>query len=278
MSRFVRRCSTSLALCAALAPALSAQSVADIVGRMYSSYEHQAAGIDNYTLVQRAMGVDISNYFEKEIVDGKPIFKMRSSGMQGFSFSLGAEGVGEGDIFVLGPQLIEHGRYTGQEQIDGRTVDVIAVDDVSTLDLAQPSAPEDMKFEPKSARFFIDDETMVPRRMEMVGDATTDSGPHEMTMQMNLLDYRNEGGLLIAHRAVMEMQGLGAMVSPEMKAQFEEMQQQLAALPADRRAMMERMLGPQMEQMKKMMSGEGDSMTVEVTVTEVRVNSGPPSE
>jgi len=277
MSRIVRGVSTAFALCALVAPRVAGQSVADIVDRMYDSYERQAQGVDNYTLVQRAMGVDIVNYFEKETVDGKPVFKVKSSGMQGFSFGMGDENVGQGDIFVLGPKLVEQGTYGGTEQIDGRTVHVIAVDDVSTLGISEPGGAQDVEFEPHSARFFIDDQMMVPRRMEFVGDAETDSGTHEVTMQMNLLDYQNDGGLLIPHRAVMQIMGLGAMVDPEMRQKFEDMQKQLAALPADQREMMERMLGPQMEQMRKMMSGEGDGMTVEVNVTDVRVNEGPPS-
>jgi hypothetical protein len=278
MSRIVRSVPASLILCLALAPRVTAQSVADIVDGMYASYERQASGVDNYTLVQRAMGVDITNYFEKELLDGKPVFRQKSAGMQGFSFGMGAEDIGQGDVVVLGPQLVEHGRYAGTEQLDGRTVHVIAVDDVSALDINQPTTPDNMKFEAKTARFYVDDAMMVPRRMEIAGDATTDGGVHAVTLQMNLLDYGDEGGLLIPHRAVMELQGLAAMIDPEMRAQFEEMQRQLAALPPDQRAMMERMLGPQMEQMRKMMSGEGDGMTIEVTVTEVRINSGPPSE
>jgi hypothetical protein len=276
MSRSFRGICRPLILCTLLAPGLRAQSVADIVNQMYDAYERQARGIDNYTLVQRAMGVDIVNYFEKESIDGKPVFKLKSSGMQGFSLGMGDEDVGAGDIFVLGPKLIEHGRYAGTEQIDGHGVQVIAVDDASTLGLSAPAAGQDMDFEAHSARFYVDDQMMVPRRLELVGDAKTDSASHEVTMQMNLLDYRNESGLLIPHRAVMQISGLGAMMDADTRQRFEDMQQQLAALPDDQRVMMERMLGPQIEQMKKMMAGEGNAMTIEVTVTEVRVNTGPP--
>ena len=277
MSRIVRAVSASLLLCVLVAPRVAGQSVADVVNQMYDSYERQAQGVDNYTLTQRAMGVDIVNYFEKEMVDGHPVFKVKSSGMQGFSFGMGDQDVGQGDIFVLGPQLIDHGQYSGTEQIDGRTVHVISVDDVSELGLSAPAGAEDLKFKPRSGRFYIDQEMLVPRRMEFEGDATTDTGTHQVTMQMNLLDYQNDGGLLIPHRAVMQISGLSAMVDDDMRKQFEDMQAQLAALPPDQRAQMERMLGPQMEQIKKMMSGDGDGMTVEVTVTDVSVNTGPPS-
>ena len=42
------------------------------------------------------------------------------------------------------------------------------------------------------------------------------------------------------------------------------------------RAMAERVMKGQMEQLEKMMGGGGDAMTVETNVTDIRVNEGPP--
>ena len=67
------------------------------------------------------------------------------------------------------------------------------------------------------------------------------------------------------------------MINPEMQAQFEEMERRLAEVPPEQRQMMERMMGAQMEQIRQMMSGGGGT-TIEVTVIDVRVNSGPPNE
>ena len=83
---------------------------------------------------------------------------------------------------------------------------------------------------------------------------------------------------MIAHHTVIQIEGLGAMIDPEMQAQFEAMEKQLADIPPEQRQMVERMMGPQIEQMRQMMSGGDDGMTMEVTVTDVRVNSGPPGE
>jgi len=41
---------------------------------------------------------------------------------------------------------------------------------------------------------------------------------------------------------------------------------------------MERMMGQQLEQLRKMAAGGGDEMSIDVTVSDVRVNTGPPSE
>ena len=255
------------------APALG-QSVSDIVEQMYEAFEQRAEGVDNYTLVQRTMGFETASYFEKEIVDGRPVFRVREGNTEGFSFSLSDEGVGQGDIFLIGPDLIEHGEYAGRDEIDGNPVHVLFVPDLTALELGPPTGSEDMDFEPRSGRIYVDAELMVPRRLEFEGVATTDTGTHDVTMRMNMQDYREVDGLLMAYRTVMEVDGFQAMVDPEMQAQLEEMEAQMANMPEAQRAMMERMMGGQMEKLREAMGGDGP-MTVEVEVTEVRVNSGP---
>jgi hypothetical protein len=274
MTRTARSIPAVLALLALASAQLAAQSVAEIVERMYASYERQAEGVDNYTLVQSVMGVETTSYFEKELVDGKPVFALRDSDVGGFAFSLGDVDAGIGDVFLWGDELVEHGRYAGREQMGPSTVHVIAVDDLSLLDIAQPSTPDDMEFEPRTARIFVDDALMVPRRMEFVGDAVTDTGPHEVTVRVDMENYLPIESLLIPYRTVVNIEGLGAAIDPEMRAQMEEMERQLAALPPDQRAMMERMLGPQMEQIRQMMAGGSDAMTFEVTVVDVVINAG----
>jgi len=263
-----------LALACAATSSLAAQTVEEIVHGMYDSYERQSEGVDNYRIVQAMMGFEATSYFEKEIVNGHPVFRMRDSDMGGLSFSLGDEDVGVGDLFLWGDQLIEHGRYVGSEQMGASRVHVLAVDDLTQLRVARPTTPEDLEFEPKSARIYVDAALMVPRRMEYTGDARTDAGPAEVTVQVDMENYLPIEGLLIPYRTVVNIAGLGAAIDPEMRAEFEEMQRQLDALPPDEREMMERMLGPQMDQIRQMMEGGGDSMTLEITVLDVAINAG----
>ena len=164
MRRTVRIIPTSIALAALFCVGVSAQSVSDIVEDMYDAYERQAEGVDNYTLVQSVMGFESTSYFVKEMVDGHPVFRMAESATSGdgFNFSLGGEDTGAGDVYVFGPELIEHGRYDGREQIDGRGVHVIAIDDLSQLALAQQPTPDDMDFVPRNGRLFVDAEMLVP--------------------------------------------------------------------------------------------------------------------
>lgn len=280
MPHALRGFSAALVSTVILATGASAQSVQDVIDGMYAAYERQSQGIDDYTLVQTAMGIETASYFEKEMVGGRPIFRLRSSGTNGVTFGLGGEDTGQGDVYLFGPQVVEHGRYAGREQIDGNAVHVIAVDDASRLDFAQPPSGDEMEFTAKSFRLFIDVEASVPRRMEFVGDARTPDGAEELTIRVDLTDIRDVSGMLIPHRTVVQIDGIQGMIDPEMQAQLAEMERQLAALPADQRQMMERMLGPQMEQIRAMMGGaaSGGGMNIEVTVSEVRVNTGPPRE
>jgi len=280
MRRTLRTVTGTLALVGVLVSGASAQSVSDIVEQMYASYERQAAGVDNYTLVQTVMGFESTSYFEKETVDGHAVFTMRGGSAQGanLNFGLGGDDSGMGDVYAMGPELIEHARYAGREQIDGSSVHVLAIDDLSQVALAQQSTPDDMEFQAKTGHIYVDADMMIPRRMEFVGDATTPNGASEVTVTIDLQDIRNVEGLLIPYHTAMRISGLQAMIDPETQAQLREMEQQLAALPADQRQMMERMLGAQLEQLRQMASGGGDAMSVEVTVSDVRVNSGPPRQ
>jgi hypothetical protein len=77
----------------------------------------------------------------------------------------------------------------------------------------------------------------------------------------------------VPYRTVVEIEGLEELMTPETRAQLEEMQRQLDALPPDQREMMLTMMGPQMEMLREMMSGGGDAMTVVVTIKDVFINT-----
>jgi hypothetical protein len=252
----------------------SGQSVQAVVDQMYDALERQSEGVDNYTVVQSVMGFETVTYFEKEVVDGRPVFMVRETAGGGAVMS--AEEMAFGDITALGSDLVDHGRYAGREQVDGRDVHVIAIDDLTQLDFAAPSGPEDMEFVAKSGRIFVDAEMGIPRRMAFDGQATTPSGMHDVTTTVDLRDYREVQSLLIPYLSVVSIEGIEAMIDPEMQAQYEEMRRQLESLPESQRAMFEQMMGAQMEQIERMMAGDGGPMTMEITVTEVRVNTGPP--
>ena len=270
----------TLLLIALSATTVSAQSVSDVVQQMYEAYEAQAAGIDDYTLVQAAMGIETTSYFEKQTIDGHPVFVMTGGSAQGanLNFGLGSDDGAMGNIYEIGPQLVEHARYGGRESLDGTDVHVLQIDDLSQISIAQQPAPGEMDFTARSGTFYVEADRMIPRRFEFVGDAVMEGVAHEVTVEIDQMDVRDVEGLLIPFHTTMQISGLQAMIDPEMRAQLQEMEQQLAQLPPDQREMMERMLGDQLEQLRQMAAGDGDSMSVELEVRDVRVNAGPPSQ
>jgi len=61
----------------------------------------------------------------------------------------------------------------------------------------------------------------------------------------------------------------------EVRAQLDQMRAQLENIPQAQRAMVEGMLGAQIERLEKMLEGDG-SMEMTITVKDIKVNQGPP--
>jgi hypothetical protein len=266
-----------LAASAAALPAHgTAQSAADVVERMLSEYASRVADVDNYTLVQQTMGFETISYFEKETVDGRPVFRSRTSVTSAGITGDVSQASGVDDVYAIGEELGRRGRYGGVQRLNDYDLHVIEVNDFTGLDFGEDLAP-DSEFQPKSGTFYIDVDTYVPRRVEFVGSLTNEEGVHDVTSIIEMADYREVQGMLVPYRTVITLEGLGAAVDAETRAQFEEMQRELENLPPEQRAMVERMMAGQLEQFRSMMAGEDQPMTFQVLVTAVRVNEGPPA-
>jgi hypothetical protein len=197
----------ALLLLAALARAAGAQSVAEVVQGMYAAAERQAEGVQDYTLTQLVMGVETFSYFEREAVDGHPVFRLQMSNGDGFSLSLAGEDYGLGDVFVYGPQLIEHARHAGLEQLGSFSVHVLAVDDAAALAIVPPSGAGDTEFRAESLRLYVDASLMVVRRLVLVGDATTAAGPAELTIQIDMESFLPIESLWVPFRTTLLVAG-----------------------------------------------------------------------
>jgi hypothetical protein len=241
---------------------------------MLAEYERRIENVDNYTVVQEMMGVEAVMYFEEEIEDGRPIMRLRRNSVAGMTSDSDDDDT-FAEMYKMVPQLIAHATYEGRGEVDGHAVHVIDVEDLDQLDFGQEMGDTD--FTPQRGTFFIDTDLWIPRRMTFTGEAETADGPRTVTSTIDLLDYREIDGMLHPFATSITVEGIGAMVDPEMRAQYEEMKKQLAELPEAQRAMAERMMKGQMEQIEKMMEGGDDAMTVQTTVRELRVNQGPPN-
>lgn len=251
-----------------------AQSASDVIDRMLDAYEARTEGIDNYTLVQDFMGFSATTYFVKEMVDGRPVFKLQNVSTAGMNMQDSGPGTLD-EIYAMGEDFKEKATYLGRETVDGRDTHVLEISDLEDTELGQQMG-QDSEFRPISGRLFLDAEEYMPRRMIFEGELQNDEGVHAVTSTMDLLDYRDHEGLLVAHRTVMTIEGLGAAIDEDARAQFEQMERELENMPPEQRRMVESMMADQLEQFRAMMEGGDESMVVEVVVSDVRVNAGPP--
>jgi len=156
-------------------------------------------------------------------------------------------------------QLVSFTRRVATDPIDGRATFGLFAEN---LEAAQTSASED--FIPRQMTMVVDAERYVPLRMKIEGRMIADGQSREVSIERDDMDYRNVpgcGDLYRPHRSIMR---LGGVMTPEEQAQMAEAQVQMAEfekemaqMPESQRAMIMRQMGPQMEMMKKMVSGGG---------------------
>ncbi len=274
MRCIVRSIMSTLAIVSAVAAPVAAQSGAEIIERMLSEYERRSEGVENYTLIQDVMGFETVSYFEKEMMDGRPVFRLRSSSAGGVDVGDPGDG-GFDEIYSMGEEFARRAQHEGREQIDGYDVHVLDLSDLTGMGFG-PKVNADSDFEPKRGRLFIDADTYAPRRLEFEGEMANEQGVQEVTMTVDLTDYREVQGMLVAYRTVVSIEGLGAAIDPEARAQLEELQRELENMPPAQRRVLESLMGDRIVQFRALTEGGDGAMTIEMTVREVRVNVGPP--
>lgn len=253
-----------LAAFLALPSAAAAQSAEEILLTSLEEYERRMEGIENYTVVQETMGFETELTFERTEVEGRTVFvpkgQERASG-------------GISDFYRMYPKIAERAKLEGTESVGGERCHVVSIDDFSGLALDQEMG-ERGDFIPKTGLLYVDTDDHVIRKMEMEGEITADGKTSPMTAVTVLSDYREVEGMLHPFRMDITASGIAAgMSEEEMKEAREglaEMEEQLAGMDASQRAMVERMMGPQMERLRKML--ESGQFELAVITHEVRVN------
>ena len=264
-----RAAARAFALGAALvctAAPLAAQSAEEVLLTSLDRHEERMEGIDRYTVVQEAMGFETTLTFVRAEVDGHTIFLPEGEDAGSSEQAAG--------FYNLYPKIVERAELRGREVVDGEDAWVIDVDDLEGLDLGDGmEMGGDGDFVPRKLTMFIDDDYLV-RRVAMEGDITSDGETQPMTADIHLADYRDVEGMLHPFETRIVMSGSAPGMSEEdmerTRESLAEMETQLAAMDATQRAMVERMMGPQMEKLREMIESGQFEMTV--TTKEVRVN------
>jgi hypothetical protein len=255
-----------LAVFLALPPTAAAQSAKKILMTSLEEYERRMEGIENYTIVQETMGFESSITFERTEVDGRTVFLPRGQE----SATTG----GMSNFYRVYPKIAERAELAGRASVDGEECYVVVVD-LSGLDLDEEMALGDQgDFVLKQGKLCVDTDDHVIRKMEMEGEITADGETRPMTAVTVLSDYREVEGMLHPFRMHITATGLAAGMSEEdaeeARKSLEEMEKNLEGLDAAERAMLEPTMGPQMQELRKML--ESGQFEVTVITKEVRVN------
>jgi len=171
--------------------------------------------------------------------------------------------------------LMDDARLLGTETVEGRPAFHIRADDVNYT-----QASDGAEFIVNDVSLWVDQDQYVPLRVRMDGMANMNGQPQEMFMEILSLDYEQVGPLYESMRQVMRM---GGVLTPEQQAQMaeaqqqiQEMEQQLAGLSGAQRAMMENMIGPQLQMLRQM--ANNGTMEFETRIDRIRVNAGLPDQ
>lgn len=262
-----------LALAAvALAPAsAAAQSGEELLQTAMERYESRAEGVDSYTVVQETMGATTTLRFVKQTVDGHPVFLPE-----------GSEDVASGmSPWARFPELAERAAVKGKETVNGVETTVLGVSDLEGLGFGQAMEESEAVsgFTPKEMTLYIDTDDYLLRRMKLTGTGQTESGTSDVTFVADLRDYREVEGFYHPFRMEVSITGLSTGMSEEemeeARQKMEEYQARLEEMPEQQRAMMEKMVAPQMEKLREML--QSGRMDFTVTVKSLEVNT-PPSE
>lgn len=259
----------------------SAQSAKQVLEAAAERYEQRMQGIENFTLVQDVMGMETTLHFEKETIEGRPAFVVRSGRVAGQTITFDDD-AGSNDPYRYFSQFTDRAKHGGTEVVDGRSTHRIVIDDFAGLDFNPPgpAGAEGGTFEPRLMALNLDAQDQLLRRMEVEGDVHAEGRTSPVRIAVSFEDYRTTDGLLYHWKSTMTSEGLAAEVgmSPaeqeNAQKQLAELEKQMESMPPAQREMMERMMGSQLESLRGMI--ESGRIEVTTQVTAIRVNQGPP--
>lgn len=251
-----------------------APSAREVLETALRKYEVRTASVDDYTVVQEVLGRETVTYFEKRRVDGRAVLLPVADGEE-------PERRGLENPYAAFPALLDRARLQGTDAVDGVRCFVVAVDDFAGLDLGGPMTGQDARFEPTEGRFWVDAERHVVRRMRLEGEVHRGPRSGEVTLDAGFADFREVEGMLHPFRMSLRVEGFGgAVVSPEEREQaraaLEEFREQMQGLSEENRQAMESALRTEIETLERLV--ETETLEFTATVTEMRVNEGPPED
>lgn len=259
---------------------LVAQTAEQVLSQALDRYEQRMAGVQDVTIQQEVMGFSSTVYLVRETVDGRAVLRPRT-----VQAAAGVEMDPTEDLSEVwadpGALFDEHAhRWTleGESTVGDRPAWRLELTDFTGIDWAETAPGQDEPFEPTRMVIELDRERFVPLTMLMEGEVLDAGEAHPVRVNVRFEDYREVDGYLHPFRTVTETDLAETGLSPEEVAEaqqaLEELREHLRGMPEEQRRMMESAMGDQLQQLERMAAGDG--FEVEVVVTDLRVNAGPP--
>lgn len=266
----MRSIHATAAVCMAIAftaaPA-RAQNASQIIEQALEVYEDGAQDTDNYRMTAETMGFQSETLMKKEIIDGHPVFVPAQ-----FDGSADSQWESPQNLFR---QIADRAKYDGTEEVNGRSCHVVSIDNFEDIDVS-PGIQSDGQFDPTWMSIALDTESSLPRRMRMKGNVVVEGSARPVSMEVLMTDYRQVNGMYHPFRMLIEAEGFvgagGASDEDMAEAQesLEELERSLEDMSDQERAMVERMMGPQLESLREMI--DSGKLKVEMVVKSIEPN------
>jgi hypothetical protein len=265
---------------------VAAQSAGEILTRAMDAHEERLAGVDDLVIQQDIMGFSTVTYMVKEEVDGRAILRTRSAlagdmAVDGNEMDPG-ELAGEiwADPWGVYHEALDRWQVEGQGSVDGHSTWRLSLEDFQGMDWNASIPGEDAPFNPSRLVMELDEERLIPLALEVEGEVVEGQQVRPVALQMRFSDYREVEGYLHPFLTTMDLDMASMGMSPQEAEQartgMDQLREQLEQIPEAQRQMMEEMLGDQLRALEGMLSGE--AIQVELRVTDLQVNGGPPNE
>ena len=205
------------------------------------------------------------------------MYAMMLRGAAEAKVDMAAEEASAGDNYARNAQQIkEQTRFLGYSEFGGRRVGELGADD---LGFSETSGAQQVRCD--SMRMLVDAEEYVPLLFKMNCTVTEGRETRKMSIEREDRDFRNVAGCGDMYEPFSSVMRIRGAMTPAQEAeiakagrQLEELEAQMASMPASQRQMMESMMGPQLDMIRNMASGDGIEM--EQKTLELRCNTGLP--
>lgn len=192
----------------------------------------------------------------------------------------GERGGGVREALDEARNMDEFGRMAhlvGTETVNGREAFLLRADDVNKTQTA-----DGQEFTFNTLSLWVDTSEYVALRLKVEGIAKSGGETRPMVIESNDTNFRIVAGSSMYESMTQELRIAGVM-TPEQQAEMKqsaeqllEFEQQMRAMPDSQRALMDKMIGPKLDTLRSIISGQGIVVTVEVHAIKFNTD-GPPS-